>query len=419
VHPPKTPFAASENVELSDLAFWARPAKEREAAFARMRGLESPAYFREPLVTGFPRGPGYYALVKHADIAEVSRRPQDFGSSAGSTNIVDLPREFNEFFGSMINMDNPEHAKLRRIVSRAFSRSMAPVFEAASNETARQIVDGVVSGGSGEFVRDVAAKMPIIVLSGLMGIPSEDYDFIFDRSNTIVGVFDPDYVPQTGQSMQVLLKASNELAEYINRLSAERLKNPTDDLITRLVRAQIDGEQLTRQELASFFVLLVVAGMETTRNAISRALVLLTENPGQRRLLRADFDKYAGGAAEEILRVTTPINWMRRTTMRDCEMNGLRFRKGDKVLLFYYSGNRDEQVFEDPNRFDITRDPNPHLSFGSVGPHFCLGAHLARLELVAILRELFDRLPEIRSVGEPKRLESNFIEGIKYLKYEF
>lgn len=419
MYPPKSPFTAAENVELSDLAFWARPYAEREAAFARMRRLDSPAYFLEPLVAGFPRGPGYYALVKHADIAEVSRRPQDFGSSAGATNIVDLPREFNEFFGSMINMDNPEHAKLRRIVSRAFSRSMAPVFEAASNRTARQIVDGVMSGGSGEFVRDVAAKMPIIVLSGLMGIPSEDYDFIYDRSNTIVGVFDPDYVPQTGRSAEVLLTASNELAEYINRLSAERIENPTDDLITRLVRAQIDGEQLTRQELASFFVLLVVAGMETTRNAISRALVLLTENPEQRRLLQSDFDKYSAGAIEEILRVASPVNWMRRTTLRDCEMNGLRFRKGDKMLLFYCSGNRDEEVFENPNRFDITRDPNPHVSFGSIGPHFCLGAHLARLELVAILRELLDRLPNIRSVGEPKRLASNFVEGIKYLEYEF
>ncbi|GAA3354677.1 hypothetical protein GCM10017744_013730 [Streptomyces antimycoticus] len=185
------------------------------------------------------------------------------------------------------------------------------------------------------------------------------------------------------------------------------------------MQAQIDGERLSPEELSSFFILLVVAGMETTRNAISRGLVLLTEHPEQRKLLLSDFETYAPGAVEEILRVATPINWMRRTVKRDCEVNGHRFQEGDKLLLFYWSANRDEDVFTDPYQFDITRDPNPHMTFGSVGPHFCLGAHLARMEVTVLFRELFSRLPEIRTVGEPRRLVASFVEAIKHVDCAF
>ncbi|WP_413803001.1 cytochrome P450 [Streptomyces iranensis] len=419
MYPPESRFAHIDNIDLTDLSFWAQPYGDRDAAFAALRGRPEPVLFREPVMPGFGQGSGYYAMVRHADIAEVSRRPQDFGSVPTAISIIDLPEEFNDFFGSMINMDNPQHARMRRLVSRAFGRGMAAEFEVASHKAARRIVDDLIAEGPGDFVRKVAAIMPIAVLSGMMGIPDDDYEFIYDRSNIIVGTFDPEYVPRADQATAALLKTSHELADYIARLAADRIRNPTSDLITRLVQAQIDGERLSPEELSSFFILLVVAGMETTRNAISRGLVLLSEHPEQRKLLLSDFEAYAPGAVEEILRVATPINWMRRTVRRDCEVNGHRFEEGDKLLLFYWSANRDEDVFPDPYEFDITRDPNPHMTFGSVGPHFCLGAHLARMEVTVLFRELFGRLPEIRTVGKPRRLVASFVEAIKHVECAF
>jgi len=417
VSPSESASVTAGPIDLLDSSFWSRPHDERADTFARLRALPRPEFFRHRPGPGVP-DVDYYALTKHADIVEVSRRPMDF-SSDGATSTVDLPAVFNEFYGSMINMDNPEHARLRRIVARVFGRGMVPEFEAVASRVARRIVDELVERGPGEFVRPVAAEMPIAVLSNMMGIPSEDYEFLFDRSNLIVGAMDRDYVPNAAQSGLAVLKASQELGEYVARLRADRTANPTGDVITRLVKVQVDGEQLTRQELVSFFILLVVAGMETTRNAITHALVLLTDHPDQRELLMSDYAKYSSGAVEEILRVVTPINWMRRTAVHDCEMNGHRFREGDKMFLFYWSANRDEKVFEDPYRFDITRDPNPHLTFGSLGPHFCLGAHLARMEITALYRELLTRLPNIQAVGEPRRLDSSFIEGIKKLSCDF
>ncbi|MYY81829.1 cytochrome P450 [Streptomyces sp. SID335] len=403
--------------DLVDPSFWARPYEERVALFEEMRGLPHPAFVQQSM-PGVPFAFGYHALVKYADIAEVSRRPQDF-SSDGATTIIGLPPELDEYYGSMINMDNPEHSRLRRIVSRSFGRNMIPEFEAVATRTARRIIADLVARGPGDFIRPVAAEMPITVLSEMMGIPESDHDFLFDRSNTIVGPLDPDYVPDRADSERAVIEASRELGDYIADLREERLAAPGDDLITKLVQVRADGEQLTRQELVSFFILLVIAGMETTRNAISHALVLLTEHPEQKQLLLSDFETYAKDAVEEILRVSTPINWMRRVATRDCDMNGHRFRRGDRIFLFYWSGNRDESIFPDPYRFDITRGTNNHITFGAVGPHVCLGAHLARMEITVLYRELLAALPHIRAVGQPRRLDSSFIEGIKHLRCAF
>lgn len=359
---------------------------------------------------------GYYALSKHADVVEVSRRPQDF-SSEGAATI--LTPELNEFYGSMITMDNPEHARLRRIVSRSFGRGMVPAFEAMAQREARRIVDQLIERGPGDFVRPVAAEMPIAVLSTMMGIPDEDYEFIFERTTTIMGSLDPEIVANPEEAASAVLGALRGLGDYIGGLREDRLAHPRNDVITKLVRVQDDGEQLTHQELVSFFVLLVNAGMETTRNAISQALVLLTAHPDQRQLLLSDFERHAKGAVEEILRIATPINWMRRDATRDCDMNGHRFRKGDQIYLFYWSANHDEKVFAEPRRFDITRDPNPHLAFGGVGPHFCLGAHLARIEIISLYRELLTSLPHIRAEGEPIRMASSFVESVKRLDCAF
>ncbi|MGY0063213.1 cytochrome P450 [Streptomyces sp. LZ34] len=382
--------------------------------FERLRGLPHPEFVRPRLPWG-PMASGYYALVKHADIVEVSRRPQDF-SSEGATTM--LTPEMEEFYGSMITMDNPEHARLRRIVARSFGRNMAPKFDAIARQVARRIVDELIERGPGDFVRP-AAEMPIAVLSTMMGIPIEDYEFLFERTNTIMGGLDPEVAASPEDAAAAVLGALRDLGDYIGRLREDRLARPSNDVITKLVQVQDDGEQLTRQELVSFFVLLVNAGMETTRNSIAQALVLLTAHPDQRQLLLSDFERHAKGAVEEILRVGTPINWMRRTATGDVEMNGHRFGKGDQVFLLYWSANHDEKIFEDPYRFDITRDPNPHLSFGAVGPHFCLGAHLARIEIIAMYRELLASLPDIRSEGEPIRLDSSFVEGFKGLNCTF
>ncbi|MFI0723141.1 cytochrome P450 [Streptomyces sp. NPDC021224] len=398
-----------------DPSFWLRPHEERAEVFERLRAQPGPEFVPPRLPWG-PMANGYWALAKHADILEVSRRPQDF-SSEGATGMVGP--ELGEFYGSMITMDNPEHARLRRIVSRSFGRNMAPAFASMSHEVARRLVAALVERGPGDFVRPVAADMPIAVLSTMMGIPPDDYEFLFERTSTIMGALDPEFVSSPEEAAAAVLGASRDLGDYIAGLREDRLAHPRPDVVTRLVQVQEDGEQLTGQELVSFFILLVNAGMETTRNAISRALVLLTEHPEQRALLLSDFERHAPNAVEEILRVATPINWMRRTATRDCDMNGHRFHEGDQIFLLYWSANHDEKVFADPYRFDITRDPNPQLSFGAPGPHFCLGAHLARIEIAALYRELLTALPEIRATGEPSRLASSFIEGYKRLDCAF
>ncbi|MBB6349568.1 cytochrome P450 [Nonomuraea muscovyensis] len=407
--------------DLSESDFWARPMAEREEAFDRLRALETPAFFEEMEVSFAPKGPGYYALVKHADIVEASRNPEVFCSGdGGATNIPDMPAEFAEYFGSMINMDDPRHARLRRIVSRAFTPKMVRQFEADVETAAAKIVDDLLAKGPGvDFVTDVAARLPLKIICDMMGIPERDYTFVFDRSNIILGGFDPEY---TGGDMTTvaerLLTAGMELQQLVQDLAAYRAEHPTGDLTSSLVNANIDGERLTMQELGSFFILLVVAGNETTRNAISYGLRLLTRNPDQRALWLQDIDGRAPRAVEEIVRLASPVNFMRRKVTRDFEMNGHLYPEGHKVVLFYWAANRDPEVFDDPYRFDITRDPNPHVGFGGPGPHFCLGAHLARREITLMFRELLRRVPQIEG-GRPDRLHSSFINGIKHMECVF
>ncbi|MFI6786705.1 cytochrome P450 [Nonomuraea sp. NPDC050383] len=407
--------------DLSDQAFWARPMAERERAFDLIRSLERPPYFEEMEISFAPKGPGYYALARHADIVEVSRHPEIFCSGdGGATNIPDMPAEFAEYFGSMINMDDPRHARLRRIVSRSFTPKMIKQFETDVEIAAARIVDDLLAKGPGaDFVTDVAARLPLKIICDMMGIPERDYQFVFERSNIILGGFDPEY---SGGDLagvaERLLTAGMELQQLVQDLAAYRAEHPTDDLTSSLVNANIDGERLTMQELGSFFILLVVAGNETTRNAISYGLRLLTENPGQRALWLEDIDGRAPGAVEEIVRLASPVNFMRRKLTRDFELNGQLYPAGMKVVLFYWAANRDPEVFADPYRFDITRDPNPHVGFGGPGPHFCLGAHLARREITLMFRELLRRVPTIEG-GRPDRLYSSFINGIKHMECTF
>ena len=407
--------------DLSDEEFWARPLAEREEAFDRLRALDAPAFFEERDLPWAPRGSGYYALVRHADVVGASRNPEVFSSGqGGATNIPDMPAEFAEFFGSMINMDDPRHARLRRIVSRAFTARTVAQFEADVASAATWIVDDLLATGTGcDFVTEVAARLPLKVICDLTGIPEQDYQFVFDRSNAIIGARDPEYGSEdSGDAMMVVLTAANELQQLVQGLAEHRAENPTSDLTSALVNANIDGERLTLQEIGSFFILLIVAGNETTRHAISSGLRLLTEHPDQRAALLADIEGRMPGAVEEIVRLASPVNFMRRKVTRDHEMNGHRYLAGRKAVLFYSAANRDERVFTDPYRFDITRDPNPHLGFGGAGPHFCLGAHLARREVSLVLHELLGRLPHIEA-GEPVRLNSPFVNGVKHMVCHF
>lgn len=404
------------DIDLSDLDFWARPLEEREAAFAALRTHRPVPFYAEPQFTPqFETGPGYYALTRYADIYEASRRPDTFCSGRGATSMTDLPEDFREFFGSMIELDDPRHTRLRKIVSRGFTPRMLKRLQGQVEDAARNIVDDIAPRGECDFVTDVAARLPLKIICDMMGIPESDYQFVFDRTNVILGFGDPEYVSESEDIATAILTAGGELAELVSELGRYRMEEPTDDLTSALVNANVDGESLTDSELASFFILLVVAGNETTRNAMSHGLRLLTENPEQYRLWGSDFEHYAPTAVEEIVRIASPVVWMRRTATEDAELNGQRFAAGDKLLLFYWSGNRDEQVFDNPGRFDITRDPNPHLGFGGPGPHFCLGAHLARREITVMFRELFQRLPDIHATGEPDQLRSSFINGIKHL----
>jgi methyl-branched lipid omega-hydroxylase len=379
---------------------------------------ERPFFTTGPSPTGRAEG-GYYALLSHADVAEASRNPAVFSSAAGVTSVFDTAAESNEAFGSMLNMDDPRHARLRRIVSRSFTPKMIAKFEADVRRTAAQVVDDLLAAGPGDFVAQVATRLPLKVICDMMGIGDEHYDMIVRTTNVMLAGGDTEYVSADPvEARQQSMAAAAELAEALFALARGREEHPGEDLVSVLMTGNVDGERLTHRELFAFFILLMAAGNETTRNAISHALHLLTEHPGQRALLLSDLDGLLGSFAEEVVRHASPVIWMRRTVTRDYVLNRQALAPGDKVLLFYQAANRDPEVFADPDRFDITRSPNPHVGFGAPGPHFCLGAHLARREITTVWRELLARAPGIRAAGEPDYLRSSFVNGIKRLPCE-
>jgi methyl-branched lipid omega-hydroxylase len=408
-----------DEIDLSTSDFWALPLDVREAAFATLRRERPLAFFAEPEIDStdldIPTGPGYYAVTRLADILEVSRQPELFCSGRGATSVIDMPEPMLELFGSMINLDDPRHARLRRIVSAGFSPRMLKQVEDNVQRAAATIVDEVRGQGEVDFVTAVAARLPLKIICDMMGIPEADYDAVFRASNVILSEGDPEYVPEGDDIIVAFLNAGQQLAGLMHDLATYRVEHPTDDLTSALLHANVDGEHLTPAELSSFFILLVVAGNETTRNAISHGMHLLSQHPDQRAVWAADFEAVAPTAVEEIVRIASPVIYMRRTVVGDAELRGQPLHEGDKLLLYYWSANRDEDVFADPYRFDVLRQPNPHVGFGGPGPHFCLGAHLARREIIVMFRELFRQVPGIRATGQPERLRSSFINGIKHL----
>src|ERR1700685_2419223 len=325
------------DIDLSDNAFWGLPLTDRAAAFALLRAQGRPRFFAEPEVPFSEKGPGFYALVRHADVAEATRHPEVFCSRKGATSIVDLPVEFNEYFGSMINMDDPRHTRLRRIVSRAFSPRMIAKFEDDVRRAATAIVDDLLATGPCDFVQHVAARLPLKIICDMMGIPGEAYDMVLANTNIILSGADPEFMSEDlNEAVTKLLGSGAALADLVTNLATARAQAPADDLVSALVTANIDGEQLTSAELASFFILLVVAGNETTRTALSHALMLFTEYPDQRALLLADIENRIEGAVEEVVRHASPVLFMRRTLTRDYTMNGQDYRAGGEAGLCYY-----------------------------------------------------------------------------------
>ncbi|MCU0259467.1 MAG: cytochrome P450 [Ilumatobacteraceae bacterium] len=403
-----------DSIELGARSFWERPEPEREAAFATLRREAPIQFFAETeWVPGFDVGPGFWALTRHADVWHASRHPALF-SSVPSIVIPDQQPEVAEFFGSMIAIDDPRHFRLRSIVQKAFTPKMVAQVEAAVAERARRLVARMVERHPDrgcDFVAEFAAPLPLQIICAMMGIPEEDEERVFAWTNVILGVGDDEM-----GDYEAFERVAQEVAAYGIAMAEERRVDPRDDLTTALVQAEVDGDRLSSMEIASFFILLATAGNETTRNAISHGLVALTEHPDQRERWWADFDTLARPAAEEIVRWASPVIYMRRRATQDTEIGGVPIAEGDKVVMYYNSANRDESHFEDPYRFDVSRAPNDHVGYGAGGPHFCLGANLARREIMVAFHELHEQVPEIRATGEPAMLVSSFIHGIKRLE---
>lgn len=395
-------------------AFWRRPGPEQRAVFARLRQTQRPV-----LLEDAPGG-RTYGLVRHAEVTAASRQPEVFRSAPGATTPPPA-RWVRALFGpSMVNLDGPDHARLRGVVARAFTPRILARAEEDIRRTADRVVGRIPDGEPVDFVDAVAAPVPFEVLCTMMGIPDAEREAIrllIDRASEHTGM-DRGLV-QRLRSPGRGLRALARMHRIVARVGRLRRENPGDDLISRLVAPDRDGNHLTAKELGAFFSLLLVAGVETTRNALAHGLHLLTSHPGQRALLTADPDgPCLDTAVDEIVRHSTPIHQFRRTVAQEwSQEGGHAFAPGDRVVLFYGSANRDETVFADPEAFDITRSPNPHLGFGGGGPHYCLGAHLARQEIRAVLHALFTRYPEVHATGLPQIPATSFDHRVSRLPF--
>jgi len=411
VPPPDVPLA---DIDFGMFEFWQLDDDLRDGAFATLRRESPITFFDVPEFGGFAAGAGHWALTRFDDIHHANRHPEIFSSIPTSTSLNEVPAKIAEFAGSMINLDDPRHLRLRKIVNRAFTPKVVARIEDSVRDRARRIVTDVIANhrdAQADFVAQVSGLLPLQVICDMMGIPEEDEAKVFHWTTVMLGVGDDEVSGELDDVIAVV----TELAEYAVRLAEERRVTPGDDLTTNLVLAEVDGERLTSVEIASFFILLSAAGNETTRNAISHGMVALTRYPEERDKWWSDFDGVAATAVEEIVRWASPVIFMRRNLTHDIEMRGIKMKAGDKVSMWYNSGNRDEAKFDNPWLFDVTRDPNPHIGFGAGGTHFCLGANLARREIRVLFEELHRQIPDIVAVEEPAILHSAFVHGIKRL----
>ena len=362
-----------------------------------------------------PGGPGFWAVMKYDDCVTVNRDYDRFSSAAHGTMPFELGEE-EEAQQSlmMLNMDPPIHTRYRRLVNKGFTPRMVRDLEASIHRSTDAILDEVVEKGEADFVTQISAELPLQVIAELLGVPQEDRHKMFEWSNRMVGNEDSEYQADA----DLALASAMELYAYAAELFAKKRIDPHADLMSALTSVEIEGERLGDMELELFFLMLTVAGNETTRNLMSGAMHAFFQHPDQWQRLRED-RSLLPTAVDEMLRFVSPVMNFRRTAMVDLTMSGTDVKAGDKVVFFHASANRDENVFDSPDAFDIARDPNPHIAFGGGGPHFCLGTNLARMEIRVMFEHLLDRVPDIREDGEVQRLQSQFINGVKHLPVAF
>jgi cytochrome P450 len=401
-----------EDVDLENDAFVAEVPHE---TFALLR--------REAPVWWYPwkLGQGFWCVTKHADVVAVSRDTKTFSSEAGGANLEDLDEDARIARQSMLETDPPRHTRLRGLVGPPFTPRAVKAYEGALRELTTVVLDRALPLSQFDFIDEIAKELPIRVLARLLGVPESDNDRLIDWGDRMIANTDPDFAqvlldsPESEQYRLVPFRspAALELFEYAHAIAAERREQPRDDLVSKLVHAEIDGERLTEQEFDTMFLLLVVAGNETTRQAIAHGMLALMEHREQWERLRSDPQVIWDTGADEILRWSSPVLHFRRTATANVELRGRQIRKGDKVVVWYVSANFDEEVFDDPFRFDVGRSPNRHITFGGGGPHYCLGAHLAKLEVQVMFDQLVRRLANLELTGSVERVRSNFTNALK------
>jgi cytochrome P450 len=406
--------------ELTDPEFWQLPLQQRMARFAELRevGPFLPAVFDNPL---FGVQDHFQVATRYSEVVEISRRPQDFCSGQGAVSVQDMPAEAMEFFGSFINMDDPRHARQRAIVARSFTpKALQGVLDSVET-ICTEVIDGFCERGEVDLVEVLSQPFPLLVICDMMGIPRSEFGTVLDATNVILGAGDPDMLGGR-DPFTAMFEAGMQLTQLMNELVEQRRADPQDDLTSALVHAEGDEEVLAQHEIAPFFILLAVAGNDTTRTAISHGAHLLSQHPDQKQLWLDDLAGVTPTAVEEIVRVASPVTFMRRTATQDTTVGDHAFVEGDKVVLLYGVANRDPRAFDDPERFDVRRDPNPHVGFGGPGPHFCLGAHLARRELAVAFRQLLTRLPDLELTADPTPLQGlglPLVGGLKHVPVRF
>lgn len=418
-----TSFAGRASGDIFDPRVYARGVPYD--VYARLREQAPVSWHEEPAALGWPAGPGFWAVTRHDDVRQVSRTPQVFSAWMGCTQLRDPEPEDLEFTRQMmLNMDPPVHNRLRKTVSKAFTPSRISNFSDVIARRAQLLVDQVCERGECDFAEDLADELPLITLAEIMGVPESDRHLLFMWANRVIGYQDeefgvagdgapaekPPVNPRSRAALQDMFDYAHQLAEY-------KRHKPADDLITTLVHAEVDGRPLSDDEFEMFFFLLSVAGNDTTRSAIPGGILAFIENPDQRQLVLDDPGRMPR-AVEEVLRYCPPVIHFRRTATQDVELRGAQISAGDKVVVFYPAANRDPEAFDNPDRFDVTRSPNEHVSFG-FGPHVCLGAGFARLQLRHMLTEVLTRMPQMQLAGPVERIQSNFISGIKHMPVRF
>jgi cytochrome P450 len=405
--------------DLGSLDFWGEPAEQRDVYFEQLR-REAPISRHEPpediLGLGDQGRMHYWAIVRYDDVRRISRDPATFCSGEG-VQFGDAPPEMLEASQSFLAMDAPRHSKLRGLVSAAFTPRQVARIEEGIRANAQRIIQEAAPTGGGDFVELIAKRLPLQTISDMLGVPEADRERVMEAADMLIAAADPEVFGDR-QPIEVLGGALWTLTEFATELARHREQHPGEDLMTALVQAEIDGERLTHAEIAAFLVLLSVAGNDTSRHTTSHGLRALTLNPDQRALLLEDVEARLPDAVEEFVRWASPVMTFRRTTTREVELHGQHLEAGEKVVLFYHSANRDELAFPEPWRLDVTRNPNRHLGFGGGGPHYCMGASLARMQLKAIFGEMLRVMPDIEA-GEPELLRSAFIHGIKRMPCSF